>query len=105
MPSLIAKEVGIKLHTENDALDLIASGLPACILTVEDLHPQFFDLRNGIAGAIFQKLVNYHFKIAIILPLDHGFGVRITELVRDHHRHSFIRFFATLEEAEAWVKQ
>lgn len=105
MSSLIAKEVGIKLHTENDALDLIASGLSACIFTVEDLHPQFFDLRNGIAGAIFQKLVNYRFKIAIILPVDHEFGPRITELVRDHRRHSLIRFFATLEEAEAWIKQ
>ena len=58
MQSVIASEAGIKLHTEDDVLDLIGSGLPACILSVEDLHPQFFDLRNGIAGSIFQKLVN-----------------------------------------------
>ena len=47
MQSVIASEAGIKLHTEDDVLDLIGSGLPACILSVEDLHPQFFDLRNG----------------------------------------------------------
>ena len=104
MQSVIASEAGIKLHTEDDVLDLIGSGLPACILSVEDLHPQFFDLRNGIAGSIFQKLVNYRFRVAIILPADHGFGPRITELAREHRHHPVIRFFATLDEAEAWAK-
>jgi hypothetical protein len=105
MQSLIASEAGIKLHTEDDVLDLIGSGLPACILSVGDLHPQFFELRNGIAGSIFQKLVNYRFRVAIVLPADHGLGARVTELVREHRRHPVIRFFPTLDEAAAWAKQ
>ena len=105
MRSLIAREAGIQLHTEADALALIGSGLPACILGVEDLHPQFFDLRNGIAGAIFQKLVNYEFRVAIVLPSDHGFGPRVSEMVRELRTHPFIRFFPTPGEAEAWAGQ
>jgi hypothetical protein len=103
--SLTASEAGLKLHTEDDVLALVGSGLPACIFGVDDLHPRFFDLRNGIAGAIFQKLVNYRYRIAIVLPEDHGFGPRITELVRDHRRHPVIRFFSTPAEAEAWVRE
>lgn len=103
MTSLLAADAGIRLHSEADVLDLLGSGLAACILTVDDLHPQFFDLRNGLAGAVFQKLVNYRFQAAIVLPLDHGYGPRITELVRDHRRHPLIRFFPTVAEAEAWL--
>jgi hypothetical protein len=75
--SLIASEAGIRLHTEDDVLDL---------------------------GSIFQKLVNYRFTVAIVLPADHGFGPRVTELAREHRHHPVIRFFATLDEAEAWAK-
>jgi len=103
--SLKGSETGLRLYTEDDVLGLVGSGLPACIFGVDDLHPQFFDLRNGIAGAIFQKLVNYRFRIAIVLPEDHGFGPRITELVRDHRHHPVIRFFSTADDAEAWVRQ
>ena len=103
MPSLAAKDHGLSLHTEDDVMGLIGSGLPGCIFTVEDLHPRFFDLRNGIAGALLQKLVNYHFPVAIILPEDHGFGPRVTELVRDHRRHPVIRFFTDAQAGQDWL--
>ncbi|XOV83681.1 MAG: DUF4180 domain-containing protein [bacterium] len=59
----------------------------------EDLHPDFFDLSNQIAGGIFQKFVNYGFRIALILPVEHGFGNRIDELIHDHRSHQCVRFF------------
>ena len=76
MTSLLAHDANLQLHTEADALNIIMSGLPACILTPDDLHPEFFDLRNG---------------------------ARVDELIRDHHSHMWIRFFTTIEQAESWL--
>ncbi|TQV65699.1 DUF4180 domain-containing protein [Exilibacterium tricleocarpae] len=103
MTSILAKDANLQLHSEQDALDIMVSGLPACILQVDDLHPDFFDLSNGLAGAIFQKFVNYSFKVAIVLPRNHDFGPRVTELARDHRFHSCVRFFPTATEAELWL--
>ena len=103
MTSLLAGDNGLRLDTEADALDLLASGLPACILTPEDLHPQFFDLSSGLAGAVLQKFVNYQFNVAIVLPANHGYGERVTELVRDHQRHPCVRFFHSVAAARDWL--
>ena len=103
MGSFIAKGSGIRLHSEEDALNLIGTGARGAVLTPDELHPDFFDLRNGVAGAIFQKLINYNFKTAIIVPADHAYGERVAELVRDHSKHDCVRFFATTDEAAAWL--
>ena len=93
----------IQLRSEQDALDLIASGMRGCVLMPDDLHPEFFDLRNGIAGAIFQKLINYSFRVAIVIPEDHSYGERVAELIRDHSNHECVRFFAAVDEAKDWI--
>ena len=81
--ALLAGENGVTLHSTDDALDVMSSGLPGCIFTPEDLHPDFFDLKNGIAGDIFQKFINYNYRVAFVIPADHGYGERVTELMRD----------------------
>ena len=103
MESLLAGEAGLALHNEADALDIISSGLRGCILLPEDLHPQFFDLNNRIAGSVFQKFVNYHYRVAFVLPEDHGYGDRVTELIRDHRSHACVRFFTTVDAAQTWL--
>jgi len=103
MYSLSAKDNRLNLYSEQDALDVIASGLPACIFVPDDMHPEFFDLSNGIAGQVFQKFTNYNFQVAIVIPLSHGYGERIAELIRDHRSHPFVRFFESAEEAYAWL--
>ena len=103
MTSLLASANNLTLHSESDALDAMSSGLTGCIFTIEDLHPDFFDLQNGIAGAVFQKFVNYNFRVAFIVPDNHDLGDRVTELVRDHRNHPCVRFFSTVESAEAWL--
>jgi len=103
MKSLLARDNGLSLHTAGDALEVVSSGLPACIFTPAELHPEFFALENGLAGDVFQKFSNYRFRVGIVLADDHGYGERITELVRDHRRHHCVRFFPTIEEALAWL--
>lgn len=101
--SLLAGNHGLQLHSEADALDVLSSGLPACIFHEQDLHPDFFNLSNRLAGDLLQKFVNYHFPIAIVLPDAARHGERVVELVRDHRSHPCIRFFESDEAAESWL--
>lgn len=102
--SLMAEDHGLYLETVADALDVIGSGLPSCIFTESEVCPNFFDLRNGIAGEVFQKFVNYNFRVAFIIPSEHRHGTRVSELIRDHKRHSSVRFFESVEDAVSWLQ-
>jgi len=60
----------IILNIAQDALDLmvIASEKDTnkIILHENNIHPDFFKLKSGLAGEVLQKFVNYHIKLAII---------------------------------------
>lgn len=101
--SLMASDNGLKLHSVQDALDILSSGLPACILTADDLGDDFLDLRSGVAGETFQKFVNYGFRVALVLPEPSQFGPRIEELAREHASHPCVRIVRTVEEAASWL--
>lgn len=100
---LLAGKHNMKLRNITDALDIMTSGQPGCILTLDDLGDDFFDLKNGIAGEVFQKFIIYQYPIAIVLPSDHKLGDRVTELAREHSHHSQIRFCTTIEQAKQWM--
>ncbi len=101
--NFLAGDNGLGLRSLDDAMNVLSSGLPGCIFTLEDVSPEFFDLRNGLAGEVFQKFVNYKFRVVFVLPPEHGLGERITELAREHRNHPCVRFSTTLEEAEEWA--
>lgn len=94
----------IILNSTDDAMSIIYSGNEYWIFLLSDLRPDFFDLKNGFAGEVFQKFINYRFHVAFIIPPDHNLGERINELIKDHYQHPFIRFFQNKEKAEAWLK-
>ena len=58
------------VRTVQDAIDLIANadyqGARSVLIHAEQLTPEFFDLRSGLAGEILQKCANYRFKLAIV---------------------------------------
>ena len=103
MNDLRAASHNLKLHGTDDALDAMSQGLSGVIYRESDLHPDFFDFKNGLAGEIMQKFVNYGFRVAFVVPTDHGYGPRLDELMRDHERHPVIRFFQDAQTAEAWL--
>ncbi len=61
---------GIGINTMQDALDLAASTLiPApkkIILHRENINPDFFELRAGLAGQILQKFSQYGIVCAVV---------------------------------------
>lgn len=73
------------------------------VLSEQDLCPDFFDLRSGLAGEVFQKFVNYRAPLAIVLADSNAYGERFSELVYEHRRHATLRFFPDADTARQWL--
>jgi hypothetical protein len=103
---LRAAEAGIYIGSLKDISEAIAAGLSAdgLIFTEQDLTREFFELRSGLAGELFQKCMNYGLRLAIVLPDPEAYGERFSELAYEHTSHNMIRFARTQAEAEAWLR-
>ena len=95
------------VSTEQDVLDLLAycgeTESNQIMLDEEHLHPDFFDLKTGLAGAIFQKFSNYHVKAAIVADLDGIKSERFQELIYECNKGNQINFFRDISKAEKWL--
>jgi hypothetical protein len=73
------------------------------VLTEEDLGPDFYDLKTGLAGELFQKVVNYRGRLAIVIRDARAYGDRFSELAYEHRRHPSVRFFEDRGLALQWL--
>jgi hypothetical protein len=103
---LVASDSGISIRSFRDIADALGAciGTEGLILTEGDLAQEFFDLRSGLAGDLFQKFTNYRLRLAIVLPDPQAYGERFSELVYEHRSHNMIRFFRSEDEARAWLR-
>ena len=102
---IVASDSDISIRSFNDISDALGDcmGAEGLILTENDLAPEFFDLRSGLAGELFQKFTNYKLRVAIVLPDPEAYGERFRELAYEHTSHSLIRFVRSKDEAKAWL--
>lgn len=93
--------------TTKDALDLVAAcgenDTNLLLLHAEALSDDFFKLRTGVAGEIFQKLINYTIRTAVLLPDSKNVGPSFRELMAEAARSRHYRFFTDRAEAEDWL--
>jgi hypothetical protein len=104
---LIASEAGISIRTLSEISNAMGAtfGTAGLIITESDLAPEFFDLKTGLAGELFQKFTNYGLRLILIVPNPECYGDRFTELAREHRFHNSIRIVPTKDLADAWVNQ
>lgn len=104
---LIAAEAGISIGSMSDVSNAVgaAFGSDGLILTEDDLSPEFFELKSGLAGALFQKFVNYSLCLALVVPSPERHGERFNELAREHKTHHQIRIVRCKEEAMTWLRR
>ena len=102
---VIASEVSLRVRSIRDVSDALGAvyGADGLLLTEIDLSPEFFDLRSGIAGELFQKFTNYHIHLAVVVNNLEVYGERFAELAFEHRNHKLIRFFETVEAAKSWL--
>lgn len=102
--SLFARDHQVRLDSEQDVFALLSLSGPGLIFGADDLAPEFFDLSNGLAGAILQKMTNYQLAAAIVVPVDHGLGERVTALLAEHASHPLLRAFDNDQAACTWLQ-
>lgn len=97
----------LRIASERDALDMIAlcgEHLTERLLLDGDcLHPDFFDLKTGLAGAVLLKLSTYHIRTAVVLPPERIGSGRFAEFVHETNTGDQFRVFSGAAEAVAWL--
>jgi PadR family transcriptional regulator AphA len=92
---------------EQDLSDLLAccGELDSNRILLEEahLHPDFFDLSTGLAGAVLQRFANYYVKAAIVADLDGIKSQRFRELIGECNRGDQFHFFRGLAQTEQWL--
>jgi hypothetical protein len=95
------------VKNEQDALDLVAGcgefGTDKLLLYAENFSIDFFRLRTGLAGIILQKFVNYHIRVAAVIPLEFVNQGHFQDMVLEANRGNQFRVFQVREEAEKWL--
>jgi len=73
------------------------------MLHSESLAEDFFKLRTGVAGKMLQKFINYHVKVAAIIPEKTVNNGKFKEMVAEANKGNFFRVFDTSEKAAIWL--
>lgn len=79
--------------------EVVFSNCTRIILHEENLHPDFFILRTGLAGDILQKSSNYRVKLAIIGDFRKFKSKSLGDFIRECNKGEMVFFTGSVEEA------
>lgn len=104
---MTADDEPVAVRSVRDIGDVLSrcSAPTGLLLTEEQLGPDFYNLRTGLAGELFQKIVNYGGRLAIVIRDAGVYGERFGELAYEHRRHNAVRFFDDRAAAQQWLNR
>ena len=79
--------------------DLYYQGFDKIVLHEKNVTPDFFDLKNGMAGEILQKFSNYRVRLAIVGDFSKYTSKSVNDFINESNRNRQINFVATQAEA------
>ena len=95
---------GACIANEHDALEMVAAcgecDTNRLMLQAENLTPEFFQLRTGVAGGILLNLTNYTIKAALVLKPEQVGEGKFKEWVLETNRGREFRVFYDRARAE-----
>ena len=101
MAEIISED--IVLMTTEDGLDLLGNfyyqGFDKIILHKENITPDFFDLKNGIAGEVLQKFAQYRVPLAIVGDFSDIQSKSLKDFIYESNNGKHINFAGSLSEA------
>lgn len=103
----IAEVISDKIIIQNteDALDLMGNlyyqGFDRMILHEVNITPDFFDLKNRMAGEILQKFSNYRVRLAIVGDFSKFTGKSLNDFIFESNQGKQVNFVASVGEALA----
>lgn len=101
----IAEIISDKVIIQNaeDALDLMGNvyyqGFDKMIIHQKNITPDFFDLKNKMAGEILQKFSNYRVSLAIIGDFSQFESKSLNDFIYESNKGKHVNFVASLDEA------
>lgn len=91
------------LDTAEKGADLVGSlyfsGFDRVIVHQKNVHPDFYHLKNKLAGEILQKFSNYRIRLAIIGPIETKGSQSLEQFIRESNQGRQINFLETLDSA------
>ncbi|MEE4197886.1 MAG: DUF4180 domain-containing protein [Bacteroidales bacterium] len=90
------------LKTTRDGLDLLGNlyyqDFEKVIIHKAHITPDFFDLKNGIAGEILQKFSNYWVRLAIVGDFSHPMSKSLRDFIYESNQRKQIVFVSSVAE-------
>lgn len=91
------------ISTTEDGLDLLGSlyyqGFDRIVLNEKNITPDFFDLKNGIAGEILQKFSTYRVRLAIVGDFSKYTSKSLNDFIFESNKGKHINFVTSILEA------
>jgi hypothetical protein len=98
---IISEEIIIK--NAEDGLDLLGNlyyqDFDKIIIGTHNIIPDFFDLKNGIAGEILQKFSNYRVRLAIVGDFSPYKSKSIVDFIYESNNGKQVNFLANTSMA------
>ena len=93
----------VVIRTVEDGVDLVGNlyyqDYDKVVIHQENITPDFFDLKTGIAGEILQKFSNYRVRLAIVGDYTPYSGKSIRDFIFESNKSGQINFVSSLSEA------
>lgn len=87
----------------SDGLNLLGDvyyrGFDKVIIHEKNITPDFFDLKNRMAGEILQKFTQYQVPVAIVGDFSKFGSKSLSDFIYESNRGRHINFVSTLDEA------
>lgn len=97
----LVSDAVIVSNTE-DGLDLLGNvyyaGFDIVILSEKQIAPEFFDLKNGMAGEILQKFSNYRVRLVIVGDWVKYPSKSLQEFIYESNKGRQVNFVRSLSE-------
>jgi hypothetical protein len=78
--------------------DLYYQGFDNIIIHQNNITPDFFDLKNGIAGEILQKFSNYRVRLAIVGDFKKYTSKSINDFIYESNKGKQVNFVNSVRE-------
>ena len=100
----LAEVTGPPIQSPKEALELLINcayrGAEKIIIHADQLTPDFFDLKTGIAGEILQKVSTYQLRLAIVGDFSHYSSKSLQDFIFESNKVGRVNFVASVEEAK-----
>lgn len=91
------------ISTPEDGVDLLGNlyyqGFDSMVIDEKNISPDFFDLKNGMAGEILQKFSTYRVRLAIVGDFSKYTSKSLSDFIFESNKGRHINFVASTAEA------